>query len=407
MCCTYPQYDAIRVNQLYEQAKWAILLEEIECTEEEMMMFAALQGDITSIPELADYVKVFKPKKLTLKGYKQYWCTFKDITISCYKSKEEAHGTPAHQMNLRGCEVTPDVNISGQKFNIKLLIPVADGMNEIWLRCDTVRLKSASFFRITSPRRCHLKFHMMFCLQEKQYAHWMAACRLASKGKTMADSSYNLEVQNILSFLKMQHMNPDPQFIEPITTDINPECLVSPRYLKKYKNKQVSHRGSAGSFNVMFEEFSANFLVFRLDRRLRKDMQARNVPEVGTRTPYGFIRGFQGGKKEELIGITYNRLIRMDAHTGDAIKTWRFSNMKQWNVNWEIKMVGEGAPKKVAKTVTVEFADEPSLSFICAEVDCKVVHEFIGGYIFLSTRAKDQNESLDEEMFYKLTSGWV
>ena len=69
----------------------------------------------------------------------------------------------------------------------------------------------------------------------------MAACRLASKGKTMADSSYNLEVQNILSFLKMQHMNPDPQYIaEPITTDINPECLVSPRYLKKYKNKQVT-----------------------------------------------------------------------------------------------------------------------------------------------------------------------
>lgn len=48
---------------------------------------------------------------------------------------------------------------------------------------------------------------------------------------------------------------------------------------------------------------------------------------------------FQGGKKEELIGIAYNRLIRMDASTGDAIKTWRFSNMKQWNVNWEIKMV--------------------------------------------------------------------
>lgn len=56
----------------------------------------------------------------------------------------------------------------------------------------------------------------------------------------MADSSYNLEVQNILSFLKMQHLNPDPQIIEPITTDINPECLVSPRYLKKYKNKQVN-----------------------------------------------------------------------------------------------------------------------------------------------------------------------
>lgn len=93
---------------------------------------------------------------------------------------------------------------------------------------------SGLFGQVLSKRRLFPSL-----LQEKQYAHWMAACRLASKGKTMADSSYNLEVQNILSFLKMQHMNPDPQFIEPITTDINPECLVSPRYLKKYKNKQV------------------------------------------------------------------------------------------------------------------------------------------------------------------------
>ncbi|XP_063130156.1 fermitin family homolog 2 isoform X4 [Rattus norvegicus] len=397
-----PKYDAIRINQLYEQAKWALLLEEIECTEEEMMMFAALQyhinklsimtsenhlnnsdkevdevdaalsdleitleggktstilGDITSIPELADYIKVFKPKKLTLKGYKQYWCTFKDTSISCYKSREEASGTPAHQMNLRGCEVTPDVNISGQKFNIKLLIPVAEGMNEIWLRCDN----------------------------EKQYAHWMAACRLASKGKTMADSSYNLEVQNILSFLKMQHLNPDPQLIpDQITTDINPECLVSPRYLKKYKNKQITARILEAHQNVA--------QMSLIEAKMRFIQAWQSLPEFGITH---FIARFQGGKREELIGIAYNRLIRMDASTGDAIKTWRFSNMKQWNVNWEIKMV------------TVEFADEVRLSFICTEVDCKVVHEFIGGYIFLSTRAKDQNESLDEEMFYKLTSGWV
>ncbi|XP_032200143.1 fermitin family homolog 2 isoform X5 [Mustela erminea] len=412
-----PKYDAIRINQLYEQAKWAILLEEIECTEEEMMMFAALQyhinklsimtsenhlnnsdkevdevdaalsdleitleggktstilGDITSIPELADYIKVFKPKKLTLKGYKQYWCTFKDTSISCYKSKEESSGTPAHQMNLRGCEVTPDVNISGQKFNIKLLIPVAEGMNEIWLRCDN----------------------------EKQYAHWMAACRLASKGKTMADSSYNLEVQNILSFLKMQHLNPDPQLIpEQITTDINPECLVSPRYLKKYKNKQEKgcKKQMPGYIRDLITarilEAHQNVAQMSLIEAKMRFIQAwQSLPEFGITH---FIARFQGGKKEELIGIAYNRLIRMDASTGDAIKTWRFSNMKQWNVNWEIKMV------------TVEFADEVRLSFICTEVDCKVVHEFIGGYIFLSTRAKDQNESLDEEMFYKLTSGWV
>ena len=33
----------MRINQLYEQAKWSILTEEVECTEEEMMTFAAIQ----------------------------------------------------------------------------------------------------------------------------------------------------------------------------------------------------------------------------------------------------------------------------------------------------------------------------------------------------------------------------
>lgn len=38
-----PKYDQVRINQLYEQAKWNLLNEEIDCTEEEMLMFAALQ----------------------------------------------------------------------------------------------------------------------------------------------------------------------------------------------------------------------------------------------------------------------------------------------------------------------------------------------------------------------------
>lgn len=37
------QYDEVRLTQLYEQARWAILLEDNDCTEEEMMLFGALQ----------------------------------------------------------------------------------------------------------------------------------------------------------------------------------------------------------------------------------------------------------------------------------------------------------------------------------------------------------------------------
>ena len=38
-----PKTDPVRINLIYEQAKWQILNEGIDCTEEEMMLFAALQ----------------------------------------------------------------------------------------------------------------------------------------------------------------------------------------------------------------------------------------------------------------------------------------------------------------------------------------------------------------------------
>lgn len=55
--------------------------------------------------------------------------------------------------------------------------------------------------------------------------------------------------------------------------------------------------------------------------------------------------------------------------------------------------------------VAFEFDQNVSVAFTCQSCDCRVVHEYIGGYIFLSTRAKDQNETLDEELFHKLTGG--
>ena len=55
--------------------------------------------------------------------------------------------------------------------------------------------------------------------------------------------------------------------------------------------------------------------------------------------------------------------------------------------------------------VAIEFDQNVSIAFTCLSADCKVVHEYIGGYIFLSTRSKDQNETLDEDLFHKLTGG--
>ena len=73
-----------------------------------------------------------------------------------------------------------------------------------------------------------------------------------------------------------------------------------------------------------------------------------------------------------------------------------FIYTQAWNVNWEVKHM------------MVQFEEaKDNIVFECQSADCKVVHEFIGGYIFLSMRSKEANQTLNEEMFHKLTGGWV
>jgi kindlin 2 len=95
---------------------------------------------------------------------------------------------------------------------------------------------------------------------------------------------------------------------------------------------------------------------------------------------------------QELIGVASNRLIRMDLSTGHTVTTWRFSSMKTWRVNWEVLHL-------------IVCFDDEEVSFQSLSADCKIVHEFIGGYIFLSMRSGEKNQSLNEDMFHKLTGG--
>lgn len=92
-----------------------------------------------------------------------------------------------------------------------------------------------------SPSLCSVSLSLV--LQEQQYAQWMAACRLGSKGKTLADSSFQSEIQSIRSFLAMQKSSSSSHGNVPASDEsINTHSLVSPRYHKKYKPKQVQER---------------------------------------------------------------------------------------------------------------------------------------------------------------------
>ena len=106
-----------------------------------------------------------------------------------------------------------------------------------------------------------------------------------------------------------------------------------------------------------------------------------------------FVVKFTGSNREEILGIASDRLIRIDAGNGDHLRVWPFSRMKTWRVNWD------------SRQVQIE-SEDGEVSFSCLSADCKIPHEFIGGYVFLSMRSKDNNQTLNEDLFYKLTKGW-
>lgn len=234
----------------------------------------------------------FRPKKLTFKAYKRYWFTYRDLHLYLYKSREESRSSipPTVSINLRGCEVTPEVNLAQSKFNIKLEVPPEHGLgsnNEVWIRCDN----------------------------EEQYAKWMAACRLAAKGRSLADSSYDTEVASIKSFLSMQKPAQAPAIsFDP--NSIDGSDYVAPRFLKKLRNKTANR----------ILEAHANVKELNLiDAKLNYIKAWQSLPEYGVTL---FVIKFDGHKKEELLGVAHNRIMKMDINTGDHLKTWRYNTMK-------------------------------------------------------------------------------
>jgi len=391
-----PKEDPVRINLIYEQARWQILNEEIDCTEEEMLLFASLQlqvalqanvpqpldepeddiesalnelqisldggypnraEDITLMPQLNGYLKYLKPRRFTLKGYKSSYFVCKDLILSSWKNKEDSvsfPAEPAFSIQLKGCEVAPEVNIHQGRYGIKLSVPSADGMSDLWLRCES----------------------------ESQYTQWMAACRLAAKGKNLADFGFEQEVSAIKAFLSMQHPAHAPA-INPATLDIQVEDYIAPRFSHKRKSKlrQKILEAHANVKDLNLIEAKMNFI---------KAWQS--LPEFGISL---FVVKFHGERREELVGIAFNRLTKMSLPGGDHLTSWRYNSVKAWNVNWE------------TGHMMVQLGSGDNVIFQCISAECKVVHEFIGGYIFLSMRSKESNQVLNEELFHKLTGGWT
>lgn len=447
-----PKLDMARINQIYEQAKWSLLTEEIECSDSDMMMFGALQYQIQQqasnpIPEdigytnddidnaltelqlqleggtttgydkssfntqayntnttnyqynspmpqttnyndnqmmlsgytqqmndisvlspleLCDSIRFMKLRKFTFKTFKRLFFVFHDTILTAYRNKDDRmREESAFTIECRGCDVTPDININHGKFGVKLSLPGLDGMTEYLLRFDS----------------------------KDQYAKWMAAFKLASRGKCLTDPSFNEEVRAQTDLINLQYPTNQPMNLSPSimsnsnhqsnsNINIRIDDYVAPKHSRSRVGRSAATRILENHSNVKYlsaTECKLNYI---------KAWQA--LPDFKTHL---FVVKFGGNNREEILGIASDRLIRIDAANGDHLRVWPFARMKTWRVNWD------------SRQVLVE-SEDGEVSFSCLSADCKIPHEFIGGYVFLSMRSKNNNQTLNEDLFYKLTRGW-
>ncbi|VDK64195.1 unnamed protein product [Cylicostephanus goldi] len=157
------------------------------------------------------------------------------------------------------------------------------------------------------------------CDTELQYAKWMAACRLASRGKSMADSSYPQEVESIKNLLHMQsttngrNENTTTRRAAPVKlpNDFNVDEYVSQRYVRKARSKQA-----VSVFILLRYLFIPDRYIIQLQQRVA-DAHANVRQLTSTEAKLQYIRAwqalpehgmhyfivrFRNGRKADLIG---------------------------------------------------------------------------------------------------------
>ncbi|XP_033927725.1 fermitin family homolog 3-like [Melopsittacus undulatus] len=337
---------ALRVALLYEQARWALLREEIDCTEEEMLLFAALQyqidevgagaepggagggqdlddldaalnnlevklggepeppvplEELAAVPELSEELEVYRPRRLTLRGFRPVHAVLKDTVLVLGRSPPGG-GEPPLSLNLRGCEVTPDVDVVGRRFCLKLLVPTPEGMSELHLRCRDAL----------------------------QYSRWVTGCRLSARGRSLSDPSFAAEARAVQALLGLPpsghaHSEAPPA---PTRTPPDPRVLLPPRMQRKGKVKQLVPR--------ILEVLHRVGALSPAQARLRFLQAWKALPGFGL--AYFLVR-FQGSRRDEILGVGPSRILRMEPSTGAVIRAWRYSSLRRWNVNWDSRQV--------------------------------------------------------------------
>ncbi|XP_027763519.1 fermitin family homolog 3-like [Empidonax traillii] len=389
-----PQEGGLRIVLLHEEARRALLAEEIDCTEEEMLLFAALQyqidgaegvdgdpegplepqdldtaldklelslgGQGTAIlpeelgtaPELVEKLEIYRSFRWPFWGSRPAWAVLSGSSLSLQSLPGSGEGS--QQLNLHGCEVTPDVDLRAQKFCIKLRVPTPEGMSETLLRCRDA----------------------------PQYARWVAGCRLASRGGSLSATSLRAEAQGVLEVLGVQPGREDatvpPWALSRPPPD--PQQLLPHRFQRKFKAKQLTRR--------LLEVLHRVGTLTPGQARLRFVEAWRALPGFGLGH---FMVRFQGAGRDEILAVGPSQLLRINPSSGAITRSWRHSDLRQWDVNWD------------SQQVRLCLTGDVTLGLRVLSAAPRVLHQFLGGSLALGGQRPGQPP--DPDVLRRLMEG--
>ncbi|XP_053823950.1 fermitin family homolog 3-like [Vidua chalybeata] len=372
-----------RVALLQEEALGAILAEEIECSEEQGLRFAALQyqiegeewgdgGDPQDPPEPPDLDTALERLELSLGGGGTpgpaeelgappelqeeleicrpspwpFWgsrpaparAVLSGSSLSLWTPP--GPGGPQEQLNLRGCEVTPQVDLGAQKFGIKLRLPSPGGGGETLLQCRDA----------------------------PQFSRWVCGCRAAAGGGSPSAAALRAQIRGVLGVLGVQPDGGDPPGTPPRPPP-DPRRLLPPRLQRRLKGKQFTQR--------LLEVLLREGPLSPPQARLRFVEAWRALPGFGLGH---FVVRFRGAPQDELLAVGPSRLLRLPLGSGAVRRSWSHRELQRWDVNWD------------SQQVRLWLSGDVTLALRVLSAPPRALHQFLGGYLALGGPPRDPRE---------------
>ncbi|VDN12548.1 unnamed protein product [Dibothriocephalus latus] len=328
----------------------------------------------SAIPVLQDFVKVFRDKVLLMRRYKEMWAVVKGGNLYLYRDSHDM-STPNAVYTLRDCVVNPDVNSANMRFDARLSL-VADP-----------DLASAALGTASVGRKGRAR--------EEIYLRFRSAEQYANK------TTYEREVELNLDLIRKQASRPVPSLsptdLATHLDDLTDYC--AERIIKKAKSKEALRQRISETHADLrdlslldaklryiqdwqrLNHFGRSYFIVQFDKGNSFGLGVSNSGLFGNPSP-----------PEDILAVRQGRIEVVSSTSEETQMAWNFTNMRCWNVNWD------------NGRVVLEFRNG-KVSFRPLSANCKTVMECIGGYVFLSQRTPEKNQTIDERVFHKLTGG--